>query len=441
MDRRNFLKNAAVIAASATMPEIASATQKTDNLKNIDRTGMPLIASAPFLQNYAETSIGIAFAVNDLANGYVTWSTKPDMSDATTVKCGGYRVTDMNDKVMLVRLNGLKPATKYYYRIGADRIKYVHGHKMSIIGNEEDHKIYSFTTAGKQAKSHFCVINDTHNKWIPFGNAVRKIAELSPSCVIWNGDTSDQATTIDDQKKTFLTPPVDTIGYASEIPYLLCPGNHDSRGLANRRLERIWMFRQPEERSSRDWDLGRNFAVRMGDIALIGLDTAEDKVDENPLFAGLFNSKAYREAQTLWLKDVLRRKEIKSAPFIVAFCHIPLFDTNPKANPGNIHPNDTDPRYSEDFAMWQKDCGEMWLPMLEKVGCQLIVCGHTHKYRFDAPDNNHKWAQMVGGGPSAGGEGRFNSLIEGKVVNNKLQIIVYNIDNGSVYDRKEFDAR
>ena len=33
------------------------------------------------------------------------------------------------------------------------------------------------------------------------------------------------------------------------------------------------MYRQPEERNPRDWDLGRNFAVRLGDIALIGLDT------------------------------------------------------------------------------------------------------------------------------------------------------------------------
>lgn len=442
MDRRDFIKNAAVLAAATTITGAASA--KANNPQSIidnnisSGSDKPLISSAPFLENYAETSIGVAFGVSALANGYVRYSESPDMADAVTVKCGGFRVTDMNDQVMLVRLTGLKPATKYYYRIGADRINYITGHKMRIIGNEEDPKVYSFTTAGAGAESHFCVINDTHKKWIPFGAAIKKIAELSPACVIWNGDASNDTMTIDEQKTIFLDPPIETKGYAAEIPYLLNPGNHEARGMANRHLEKVWMYRQPEERSSRDWDLGRNFAVRMGDIALIGLDTAEDKVDENPIFAGLFNSKAYREAQTIWLREVLKRKDIRSAPYIVAFCHIPLFDTDPKANPGNIHPNDTDKRYTEDFAIWQKDCGDMWLPLLEKAHCKLIICGHTHKYRFDAPDSTHKWAQMVGGGPGGSGEGRFNSLIDGKVENGKLVVTVYNVDNGTVYDKREF---
>ena len=54
------------------------------------------------------------------------------------------------------------------------------------------------------------------------------------------------------------------------------------------------MYRQPEERDVRDWDLGRNFAVRLGEMALVGLDTAEDKLDTNPRFAGLFKSAARR---------------------------------------------------------------------------------------------------------------------------------------------------
>ena len=109
-----------------------------------------------------------------------------------------------------------------------------------------------------------------------------KIAALQPSCVIWNGDANNSTDTVEQQKKIFLQPEMDRRDYAANIPYLFAPGNHDDRGIANWHLERVWMYRQPEERSSRDWDLGRNFAVRMGDIAMIGLDTAEDKVDTNP---------------------------------------------------------------------------------------------------------------------------------------------------------------
>lgn len=439
MDRRTFLKSAAILTTVTAAPDIILA--KSDNSQPNNHVKNPLISSPPMLQNYAETSVGIAFGVNDMANGYVKYSEQPDMSKAIKVKCGGYPLTGMDNEVILVRLTNLKPATKYYYTIGADRINYVHGHKMLIIGNEEDPHIYSFTTAGVGAKSTFCVINDTHRKWEPFGKALIKIKEINPSCVIWNGDICNSHETIEQQKETIFIPPVEVKGYASEIPYLLCPGNHDYRGLANRHLEKVWMFREMEERSIRDWNLGRNFAVRMGDIALIGLDTGEDKVDENPVFAGLFNSKIYREAQTLWLRDVLKRKEIKSAPFIVTFCHIPLFDPDPASNPGNIHPNDTDPRYFTDYANWQKDCADMWLPLLEKAHCQLIITGHQHKYRYDAPDDSHKWAQIVGGGPGPKEPARFNTLIEGKVVDDKLKIIVYNIDKGIIVDSHEYYIR
>ena len=297
-----------------------------------------LIVSAPMLQNFAATSMGVVFAVSALANGYVLVGEKPDLSDARKVLCGGYRVTDIDDRVIRVRLTGLKPATRYYYRIGADRISYKGGYQMKILGNEEDPNTYSFMTAGEAAKAHFCVINDTHARWEPFGLAVEKIAVCAPACVIWNGDASNVEETVEAQMRIFLTPEIERKDYASEMPYLFCPGNHDNRGMANRHLDRVWMFRQPEERQPRDWDLGRNFAIRQGDLALIGLDTAEDKLDTNPKFAGLFTSGPYREAQTEWLRDALQREEIRTAPYLVAFCHIPLFDDNPRHNPGDSPP-------------------------------------------------------------------------------------------------------
>lgn len=353
MNRRDFIKNTAVLAAAqAAASNVMAATPASVNLPDEIKEGgdKPLIDTPPVLQNYAETSIGIAFGVTALANGYVIYGEQPDLSDGRKVYCGGFRVTAMNDEVIQVRLTGLKPATQYYYRIGADRIHYGGGYDMKITGNEEPSTIYSFRTAGEGATAHFCVINDTHMKWEAFGPAVQKIMELSPSCVIWNGDACNTEEKVESQKRIFLRPEIPQRDYATHIPYLLAPGNHDNRGFANRHLERVWMFRQPEERSARDWDLGRNFAVRMGDVAMVGLDTAEDKQDTNPIFCNLFASAEYRRAQTDWLRDVLQRPEIKSAPFLVAFCHIPLHDSRPNANPGDVAPADKDPRYSTDYA-------------------------------------------------------------------------------------------
>lgn len=441
MDRRNFIKSTAILAAGTSVSNHAIAATQPQQEK--EEWKGPLITSAPMLQNYAETSMGIAFAVSDMANGYVIYGEKADLSDGKTVKCGGYRVTDMNDKVMLIRLTGLKPATKYYYRIGADHISYGGGYAMKIIGNEEDPRTYSFKTAGEEAESHFCVINDTHVQWPAIGPVMDKVAELNPSCVIWNGDASNSEETIEDQINIFLTPKIDRKDYAAEIPFIFCCGNHDSRGLANRHLEKVWMYRQPEERSSRDWDLGRNFAVRMGDIAMIGLDTAEDKLDTNPLFAGLFTSGPYREAQVAWLRDALQQPEIKRAPFLVAFCHIPLFCNDPKANPGDLAPDDKDPAYPDGYALWQRTCAKLWTPLLEEAGCQLIVCAHDHIFRYDEPSEERPWGQLVGGGHNMNPQNAasFPTVIEGTTENNELKITVHNIRDKKVEKVLTFKPR
>ena len=446
MDRRKFIKDSAALAAAGVVaPGVLGAEErKMQAQRPQDGKEAPagkLITSAPMLQNYAATSIGIAFSVSDMANGYADISEAADMSGARRVTCGGYRVTDLNDKVMLIRITGLKPATQYFYRIGADRIRYKGGYDMKILGSEEDPRPSSFRTAGPGAEARFCVINDTHAKYDAFARTLDKVAELSPSCVVWNGDATNVEESIDDQVRIFLAPPVPRSDYAAQTPYLFCPGNHDSRGMANRHIERVLMFRQPEERSPRDWDLGRNFAVRMGDIAMIGLDTAEDKLDTNPIFAGLFNSGAYREAQAVWLADVLKRKEIAKAPFLVAFCHIPLYDPDPTRNPGDVAPADKDPKYTTDFAMWQRTCAKLWTPLLQKAGCQLIITAHQHAYRFDAPDGTRKWAQMVGGGPNLDHATSFPTVIEGLVEGKKLVVRAWNVKTGAVLDERTFSAR
>ena len=437
MNRREFLAAGGALAAAAAV----GADENAESACGAPASPGRLIVSPPVLQNGAETSMGVGFAVSDMANGYVRVSESADMTNSRKVKCGGFRVTDMNDKVMLVRLTGLKPSTRYWYTIGADRIEYKGGYAMKIVGNEEDPRVYSFTTLGQGASGHFCVINDTHAQMPAFGMAVDKIAELGPSCVVWNGDACNTQETVDSLLPIFYTPDVKKVDYAAETPYLFVPGNHDYRGLAARRMERVMMFRQPEERLSRDWDLGRNFAIRCGEIAMIGLDTGEDKLDNRDVFAGLFNMEPYRVAQRDWLADALERPEIKSAPYIVAFCHIPLYDANPLANPGDVDKNGGG-MYSHDFAIWQRTCKNLWGALFEKYGVQAVITAHNHRYRYDEPNADHSWAHIVGGGPELGArvvnwttgekvkdEGRFPTVIEGKVEGGKLSIVVHDVFN------------
>ena len=247
---------------------------------------------------------------------------------------------------------------------------------------------------------------------------------------VWNGDASNQTENPETGVEIFLNPPK-SAGYCSDIPLLWNNGNHDFRGIWNRSLDRFMMVRLPSERDSRDWALSRNWAVRQGDIAMIGLDTGEDKPDAHPQFVGLVNSEPYRIAQTQWLRDQFERPEIKSAPHKVAFCHIPLFDSNPVSNPGDVV-GDGNGRYKPDFAVWQRQCANLWAPIFKENGVKLLIAAHCHNYRFDPATPDRPWAQIVGGGCSESPTNSYATVIEGRVEDGKLKITVHNVNAGTI---------
>jgi len=450
MNRRDFIACGAAFAA-ATVSRAAESGKAEDSVP----AAVPgkLIASAPVLQNAAETSMGVSFAVNADASGWVEYSTSSDLSDATRVFSGEHGLMTVDDKVALVRVTGLKPATKYFYRIGADRISFKGGYAMKNLGSEVDPVVHSFTTLGVAATGSFCVINDTHDQKPAIGLALKKIAELKPAAVLWNGDASNTSEKIDDAIAIFLKTHPDHPAYASDTPYLFLNGNHDFRGRYNRRLGELMMFRELSERKAEYAELGRNFVQRLGDICLIGLDTGEDKLDTNPHFAGIFKMKPYREKQAKWLAEAIETEAVKTAKFKVAFCHIPLFDADPKANPGDVAPADRDPRYTHDFAIWQRTCADLWSPSFRKAGVQLVIAAHQHRYRYDAPTAERPWAQIVGGGPELGvrwqrnAEGKyvdvpnpelFPTVIEGRVEDGRLVVLVHDVLRGRVAGRHVF---
>ena len=446
MNRREFLKGSALAVAATTA---GCATAKDEHVHSTP-TPMPpayasLISSAPVLQNAAETSIGVSFAVNADASGWVEYSTSPDLKDATKVFSGEHGLMTVDDRVALIRITGLRPATKYYYRIGADRIEFKGGYAMKNLGSEVDSKIHSFTTLGAAATGAFCVINDTHNQKPALKLALAKVAALKPSVVVWNGDASNTSEKIEQAMDIFIRTHAEFPEYAADTPYMFLNGNHDFRGRFNRRLGDLMMFRELGERKAEYAELGRNFVQRLGDIALIGLDTGEDKLDTNPRFAGIFKMKPYREKQARWLAEVIETSAVKTAKFKVVFCHIPLFDSNPKANPGDVAPADAAPQYTHDFAIWQRTCANLWSPYFKKAGVQLVIAAHQHRFRYDAPTADRPWAQIVGGGPEFGTShgkpdaSRFPTVIEGKVEGGKLVITVHDVLHGTVAGLYDFN--
>ena len=427
ISRRDFLGG--VMAAGVARTDANGATGVPSAAGSLQDTGTPLIASAPVLQNAAERSMGVAFAVSADASGWVEISQSPDMGGAKRVYSGGLGMMEVNGKIAQVLVRGLLPATRYWYRVGADRIDYKGGYRMKNLGSEVDERVHSFTTLGAGNPGSFCIINDTHEVKPTLDRVFSKLAELKPAAVVWNGDAINKAEDMDRAMRAFITPHENHPAYAADTPFMFLNGNHDFRGRFARHLERAWMFRDPAERDGRFAELGRNFVQRLGDVALIGLDTGEDKPDSYPGFAGIFQMDRYRDLQTEWLAEAVESPAVKTAKFKVAMCHIPLF-----------HPDWRDPKLpagegpiNGKCAAMTRPCALRWRPLLEKAGVSLVVSGHTHRYIHYAPDADRPWAQIVGGGCPAGPrKGGFATVVEGRVENGALHIVVHDVSNGRI---------
>jgi hypothetical protein len=442
IDRRKFIGSAALLAAGivtkdshAMMPSEQAAWNAYKAAPDVKREGM--LDSEPLLHSPAPDSMGIGIAVTGTVLGMAEVADNPEMKNARRYYPEGMPLPRLDDRVVLVRADGLKSGTKYWYRVGAAGLTHPVGYwtKQTI---PEWSKVYSFTTPGDNAPSHFAVINDTHVKWEPFKKVTDKLAEIAPQVTIWNGDLPHSLTDRREDWVKIFYKPGSGEGFAASMPIQVNRGNHDFRGLASGKLGEIVLERSALERSVRDRELGWNYAYRQGDIALIGLDTAEDKPDAHPANGGFTCFERYRSAQTKWLADQFKRPEIASAPYIVAFVHIPIYDPDPNANPGTI---------LEDYAMWQKQAADEWGPILTANCVQLVIAGHRHRFRHDPAGAGRSWEQIVGGGPIlTGSDGkperkRFPTVIEGRVVDGRLKVKVHDIVSGSLAGEYSYAPR
>ena len=433
LTRRGFIAATGALAANAAHGEDsaskASAPAPMPADPFLGTQGVPLEVGSPCLQAPGETTMGVSWSVSGLAKGVVEYADNPEMRDAKLVRGGGYGLIPIDTSALQVRLTGLKSATRYWYRTITTPFTDYKNIYDAKLGEPIVSAVHSFTTLGTAARAHFCMINDTHANWKSYQMIASKLKELAPTAVVWNGD----ATNTTQKKKTaveiFLNPPIKDRDWSADIPAFFESGNHDFRGSWISKKEEVMLPRDPSERRGDQWDLKWNFAVRLGDMALIGLDTGEDKPDAHPKWFGLANFEPYRIAQARWLAEQFARPEIASAKFKIVFCHIPLF----AAPESSDYPHDGVKIDPHDFAYWSRECNELWGPMLSRAGVQLVVCGHKHCFRFDPPTPTRPWAQVVGGGPELGaGNGKFPTVVECMVDDGGLRLVVHNVSNNSI---------
>ena len=398
MDRRTFLSSVAVTSVAAKLATSNTAHAAPAASADTDTTSASPIAGPPVIQNPTPNSISIAWQVNTLATGHIEWGTTKELGNTATPAHHG--LAQFDDKVLSVQIKNLKDITEIFYRVVVTPVTYKNAYQI-VKGKPVTGQIRKAKLPSQNAKKiSIAVVNDTHEHEKTIAKLSDRINQVDPDLLFWNGDVSNNFRNKDNVAKICLSPGAQKEnpqagGWASTRPLLFVAGNHDARGRHAQDLSKSltpWPMQQddPEGLSNIAWHGGRYcFALRHGPVALIGLDTGEDKPDARPVFAGLAAFEPYRRAQEQWLIKALKQPEIASAPHLVVFAHIPLIGM----------PGHNDGQTDSGYAYYSGQGQDLWLPHLIKAKCKLIIAGHTHKMRSNPPTEKFPIHQIVGGGP------------------------------------------
>ena len=384
-NRRKFIGTIPASAvAIAAWNDGCVATAQTST--SADAEFNDVIASPPVVQNPRQDGFGVSIAVSQLATAWVEYGLAED-DLRFTAKASHHGLIAADDQALHVRVSHselLSAAKTIFYRVIVQPLSYRNAYELQR-GVPQSTAIYPLRLPSwDSAKVRVVSINDTHENLETIRKLHAMIEHYAPDALIWNGDTCNDFDAKDSPAQIMLNPSQDkSLAWASTRPLIFSNGNHDVRG--ERARETIRCFAGCPE----SIELPYNQSLRMGPLALLTLDTGEDKPDAHHVFAGTAAYEPYRVKQAKWLQQAFDRPEIGSAPLKIAACHIPLRGLQ-GSNDGTT---------LEGFASYSGFGASLWLPTLYSHQCQAILSGHTHRDRVDAPTEDAPIHQFVGGGP------------------------------------------
>ena len=383
------------------------------NSKIFSKESGSFAASYPLLQNVSETSASISWALNTPSTGWVEWGRTPALGKIA--RHSEFGLNPYEENFLSAQIFGLEANTEYFYRTATCSFSYQTAYQKTI-SEPQYSEIFSFKTMGaNRDHGSFAVMNDTHNQIEIVRAHCKRHNELNPDVVVWNGDLCHRYF-FPLIAKTAIANPCDE-PFAARRPLLFVPGNHDKRGpYAHALKECLTPWRQPDPNFR---TLGYNAAFRNGPIAMITLDTGETGPDSEEE-SGIYDFEPYRALQTAWLEKTLSRPDIASAPYIVVFCHVPIFNTNGK--------KDTPPTPPLKWSAYSNLCAPFWGPVFEKHRITLLVAAHIHRFTYFEATPERPWPQITGGGPLPANAAGIHAEAD----NERLIVTAERIEDGSV---------
>lgn len=359
----------------------------TENANKIFRT-------KPYLQNPVGNGITVMWETTVPAYCWVEYGTDTTQLKRARTIVDGQVVC--NNYLHKIRIDGLQPGQKYYYRVCSQEMLLYQAYK-KVFGNTAQSDVSEFTLPTTDTDSFTAIVfNDLHQHTQTFRALCKQIQNINYDFVVFNGDCVDDP--VDhEQATTFISELTEGV-HGDRIPTFFMRGNHEIRNAYSIGLRNHYDYVGDKTYGSFNW----------GDSRIVMLDCGEDKLDSHWVYYGLNDFTQLRNEQVDFLKKELSAKEFKKAKKRILIHHIPLY--------GNYEKN---------------LCADLWTKLLEKAPFNVSLNAHTHKYAFHPKGElGNNYPVIIGGGYKM--DSATVMILEKK--KDKLQIKVLNVEGEVLLD-------
>ena len=273
----------------------------------------------------------------------------------------------LTDSVHCVRIRGLKPDSKYRYRVVTQALKDWCNDDWVTLGGLAwsdvwKKKPYEFKTyPAKPREITFLVLNDIHERPQFMKELCKNVDLKKLDFVLLNGDMSNRIRS----QKHIMDAYLDTCVsmFATDVPLFFNRGNHELRGEFADYLNRYFPTNN-----------GKYYRLQhVAGVDFLFIDSGEDKPDADLEYCGIVECDQYREEQERWLRSLQEEKKFGKYP-IVVFSHMPPTLKNWH---GPLHMQET------------------LTPELNKMNVSVMLSGHLHRFDYQEPNEIINFPNLV----------------------------------------------
>lgn len=323
-----------------------------------------LLTTQPYLQLATPTSMNVMFQTNSVCHCWIEYGTDSlHTQRARTILDGQEVCYDIENNI---KLDNLKPGTRYYYRVCAMEILYKGAYSNHFGADTLRTPFYSFRTPALKNEDFTCLVfNDLHEHGETLAHLKQLAKDIDYDFVIFNGDCLPEPRNREHAISMIhsLADEVD----GAEKPVIFLRGNHEIRNFYSAGMHHQIGYYNDKTYSAFTW----------GNTRFLLLDLGEDKPDSNPVYGGLNDFTQLRHDQAEFIKKELSSREFKSSRNHVLISHIPVFGNTDSYRP----------------------CTELWGPMLSRVPFNVALAAHTHEAKYYPKGvDGCRYPVYVGGG-------------------------------------------